>query len=111
MVAGWAHLVRDWPILQIIFGMHSSLMLLHWWYDIILIMYPSSLGSLVAQVIRERPSARDGFFSRYMERGERVARRVAKKKSGEENEKTAQPNSVSMSNSFERHYAAGHRFN
>ncbi len=83
VVAGWAHLVRDWPILQIIFGMHSSLMLLHWWYDIILIMYPSSLGSLVAQVIRERererPSARDGCFFRYMERGERVAQRVAKK--------------------------------
>ncbi|XP_046654329.1 organic cation transporter protein-like [Daphnia pulicaria] len=32
VVAGWAYLVRHWPILQIIFGLHSSLMLLHWWF-------------------------------------------------------------------------------
>ena len=37
VVAGWAYLIRHWPILQIIFGLHSSLMLLHWWYDIILV--------------------------------------------------------------------------
>lgn len=35
VVAGWAYVVRHWPILQIIFGLHSALMLLHWWYDII----------------------------------------------------------------------------
>lgn len=32
VVAGWAYVVRHWPILQIIFGLHSALMLLHWWF-------------------------------------------------------------------------------
>lgn len=33
VVAGWAYLIHHWPILQIIFGLHSALMLLHWWYE------------------------------------------------------------------------------
>lgn len=31
VVAGWAHLIRDWHVLQIIYGLHSTAMLLHWW--------------------------------------------------------------------------------
>lgn len=34
VVAGLAYLIRDWAILQIVFGVHSAAMLLHWWYDI-----------------------------------------------------------------------------
>lgn len=30
-VAGWSYMIRDWPLLQIVFGLHSSFMLLHWW--------------------------------------------------------------------------------
>lgn len=31
VVAGWSYLVRDWPLLQVIYALHSSVLLLHWW--------------------------------------------------------------------------------
>jgi len=31
-VAGWSYFFRDWPLLQIILGLHSSILLLHWWF-------------------------------------------------------------------------------
>lgn len=30
-VAGWSYLIRDWPLLQVVFGLHSASLLLHWW--------------------------------------------------------------------------------
>ena len=33
-VACWAYIIPDWSIIQIIYGLHSSLLLLHWWYTI-----------------------------------------------------------------------------
>jgi MFS family permease len=30
-VAGWSFVFREWPTLQIVFAMHSSVLLLHWW--------------------------------------------------------------------------------
>lgn len=31
-VAGWSYFFRDWPLLQIILGLHSSILILHWWF-------------------------------------------------------------------------------
>ena len=33
-VAGWSFVIRDWPLLQIVLGLHSGLLLLSWWYVI-----------------------------------------------------------------------------
>lgn len=33
VVAGLAYLIRDWAMLQIVFGVLSVAMLLHWWYS------------------------------------------------------------------------------
>jgi hypothetical protein len=30
-VAGWGYLIRDWPLLQIAFGLNSAMLLVHWW--------------------------------------------------------------------------------
>lgn len=33
-VAGWSYWLRDWPLLQIVFGLHSTFLLLHaWWVN------------------------------------------------------------------------------
>lgn len=31
VVAGWAYLIRDWSYLQLCLGLHSVVMLCHWW--------------------------------------------------------------------------------
>ena len=31
VVAGWSYLIRDWSLLQIVYGLHSSILLIHWW--------------------------------------------------------------------------------
>lgn len=31
LVAAWAFLIRDWHILQIVYGLHGIGLLLHWW--------------------------------------------------------------------------------
>ena len=30
-VAAWSFLIQDWSLLQIVLGLHGSLLLLHWW--------------------------------------------------------------------------------
>ena len=31
-VAGWSYIFRYWPVLQIVLGLHSSILFLHWWF-------------------------------------------------------------------------------
>ena len=31
LVAGWGYSFREWQTLQLIVGLHSSMLLLHWW--------------------------------------------------------------------------------
>ena len=30
-LAGWSYFIREWHLLQLIFGLHSALLLIHWW--------------------------------------------------------------------------------
>jgi hypothetical protein len=117
VVAGWAYLIRHWPILQIIFGLHSSLMLLHWWYDIILVnpyIYTLTLCLVCDCVCKPHVERRPSPLVTLSNRGWNEAKggghgREKKKKPKQQRKKnkkqtTTQPNSASMSNSFERHY-------